>query len=371
MEQSFWVGERVMHLSRCSSPGEGRVDAREGSMLTMRVSCVLVSWPPLCYGHARCTRPFSSTVVERSKRGQSDVRTRRSRCPWRSATRLLQRRRPAKAHIVSRVSNGRLNLAGNGWQTGDACRAWSCWELIPDEMGSRQGREPAVVHPSLRQRLARLRLESGWKRDAEGPHSSLRDPPVAGPRRRRRVVLGKAVHDSTPRKGRGMGGHQLKRNSAPPSIRHPPSQPCTFCVCVEPIRAPAGWLFRFRPVVAEAGRRPLSAVTFSSSPSAGWSVRSGSPWADGNCAGPNIHVYSIPSSFSSGRRKRRGTIHPLSLRIPKGLLQPAPPPDGGHSVLLHRAIARAAHGACATANTESEAACRASSAELLRATLPR
>lgn len=69
MEHSFWVGERaVMHLSRCSSPGEGRVDAGEGSMLTMRVSCVLVSWPPLCYGHARCTRPFSSTVVERSKR---------------------------------------------------------------------------------------------------------------------------------------------------------------------------------------------------------------------------------------------------------------------------------------------------------------
>ena len=33
-----------MHLSRCSSPGEGRVDAREGSMLTMRF---LVSWPPL------------------------------------------------------------------------------------------------------------------------------------------------------------------------------------------------------------------------------------------------------------------------------------------------------------------------------------
>lgn len=33
MEHSFWVGERVvMHLSRCSSPGEGRVDAGEGSM---------------------------------------------------------------------------------------------------------------------------------------------------------------------------------------------------------------------------------------------------------------------------------------------------------------------------------------------------
>lgn len=360
-----------MHLSRCSSPGEGRVDAREGSMLTMRVSCVLVSWPPLCYGHARCTRPFSSTVVERSKRGQSDVRTRRSRCPWRSATRLLQRRRPAKAHIVSRVSNGRLNLAGNGWQTGDACRAWSCWELIPDEMGSRQGREPAVVHPSLRQRLARLRLESGWKRDAEGPHSSLRDPSVAGPRRRRRVVLGKAVHDSTPSKGRGMGGHQLKRNSAPPSIRHPPSQPCSFCVCVEPIRAPR-WLALSLPPRCCSGRSQASLCCDIFQQPISRPVRPiRLTGADGNCAGPNIHVYSIPSSFSSGRRKRRGTIHPLSLRIPKGLLQPAPPPDGGHSVLLHRAIARAAHGACATANTESEAACRASSAELLRATLPR
>lgn len=91
---------------------------------------------------------------------------------------------------------------------------------------------------------------------------------------------------------------------------------------------PAGWLFRFRPVVAEAGRRPLSAVTFSSSPSAGRSVRSGSP---GPMATARVqYTRVLHPKFSSCRVKRRGTIHPLSLRIPKGLLQPAPPPDGGH-----------------------------------------
>lgn len=139
-------------------------------------------------------------------------------------------------------------------------------------------------------------------------------PPVAGPRRRRRVVLGKLG-----RVGINSSGTQRPRT---PAIR-----PRRRVLCLRPANPPppASWLFRFCPVVAEAGRRPLSAVSFSSSPSAGRSVRSGSPWA----AGPNIHVYSNPK-FSSCRMKRRGTIHPLSLRIPKGLLQPAPPPDGGH-----------------------------------------
>jgi hypothetical protein len=62
---------------------------------------------------------------------------------------------------------------------------------------------------------------------------------------------------------------------------HPPSALAAGC-CVQYAASqsghPAGWLFRFCPVVAETGRKPLSAVTFaSSSPSAGRSVRSGSP----------------------------------------------------------------------------------------------
>lgn len=168
----------------------------------------------------------------------------------------------------------------------------------------------------------------------EGPHSSLRDPPVAGPRRLRRVVLGKLGRPpTTPRRardGRGMGGHQLKRNSAPPSIRHPPSPPCTSCGCVQPIRAPR-WLALSLPPRCCRGRSQASLCCDIFQQPTSRPVRPiRLTWADGNCAGPNILTRVLHPKFSSCRVKRRGTIHPLSLRIPKGLLQPAPPPDGGH-----------------------------------------
>lgn len=193
--------------------------------------------------------------------GHSDVRTRRSRCHRRSATRLLQRRRPAKAHIVLRVSNGRPDLAGNGWQSGDACRAWrSCWELIPDEMGS----EPAVVHPP------------------EGPHSSLRDPPcgwASAPASCRSWEVGK-------------GGHQLKWNSAPPYTRHPPSPPCPVFASSQ--SGNPRWLALSLPPRCCRGRSQASLCCVIFQQPISRPVRPiRLTWA----AGPNIHVYSpIPSS---------------------------------------------------------------------------
>ena len=125
----------------------------------------------------------------------------------------------------------------------DQCRAESQPSSTPPSL------EPlsSAGHP----RLARL-----GGREIQRDHTHRQEtPPVAGTRRRRRVVLGKAVHDSTPL----MGGHQLKRNSTPPSIRHPPSPPC---LCMRPAN-PGTPLARFWPVVAEAGRRPsLCCVIF-------------------------------------------------------------------------------------------------------------
>jgi hypothetical protein len=104
-----------------------------------------------------------------------------------------------------------------------------------------QGR--AESQPSSTPSLSRASLISqaaqgwhGWVEvRSEGPPSSLRDPPVAGPRRR--SFLGRP---STTSKGRGINPSGTQR---PRPSRHPPSaiRPrrrvlCT--VCGQPIRAP-------------------------------------------------------------------------------------------------------------------------------------
>lgn len=122
----------------------------------------------------------------------------------------------------------------------------------------------------------------------------------------------------------GKGGHQLKWNSAPPYTRHPPSPPCPVFASSQ--SGPPRWLALSLPPRCCRGRSQASLCCVIFQQPISRPVRPiRLTWA----AGPNIHVYSNPK-FSSCRMKRRGTIHPLSLRIPKGLLQPAPPPDGGH-----------------------------------------
>lgn len=138
-------------------------------------------------------------------------------------------------------------------------------------------------------------------------------PPVAGPRRRRRVVLGKLG-----RVGINSSGTQLPRT---PAIR-----PRRRVLCLRPANPGPRWLALSLPPRCCRGRSQASLCCVIFQQPISRPVRPiRLTWA----AGPNIHVYSNPK-FSSCRMKRRGTIHPLSLRIPKGLLQPAPPPDGGH-----------------------------------------